>query len=135
VRSLSLLLSIVFLLAPSVCAQSQPRERTFAEFRQHIDAPPSVVEDTAMSLAARNQSLRGIAAASQSGRPLALPALVAGDVLLRFGQAPFTLYLRSTNHHTTAVLESQTLECSAETRQEARQFLRRVARRAEGDNG
>lgn len=88
-----------------------------------------------MSLAARNQYLRGIVAASQSGRPLGLPALVAGDVLLRFGQAPFTLYLRSTNHHTTAVLESQTLECSAETRQEARQFLRRIARRTEGDNG
>lgn len=133
-RSLFLSL-IVSLFALSVGAQAQPQELTFAEYRQQIEAPPSVVENEAMTLAEKNQYLRGIAAPPQASRPLALPALVPGDLLLRFGRASFTLYLRSTNHHTEAVLESQTLELSEEARQEAQQFLQRVANRAGTKNG
>jgi hypothetical protein len=129
-RSFSLWLIVLF-LALGTCAQAQPRELTFAEYRQKIEAPPSVVEDTATALAEKNQLLRGIAL-PQGIRP---PALVPGSVLLSFDGAPFTLYLRSINHHTEAVLESQKLQLSEETRRKAQQFLQQIANRASTKNG
>lgn len=122
---------IVSFLFLSPCTQAQPQELTFAEYQLQIDAPPSVVEDTATALAEKNQYLRGIAL-PQGNR---LPALVPGSVLLSFAGTPHTLYLRSTNHHTEAVLKSQKLDLSEEAQQKAQRFLQQIADRVGTENG
>lgn len=122
---------IASFLALSPCAQAQPQELTFAEYQLQIDAPPSVVEDTATALAEKNQYLRGIAL-PQGNR---LSALVPGSVLLSFAGTPYTLYLRSTTHHTEAVLKSQKLDLSEEAQQKAQRFLQQIADRVGPENG
>ncbi len=131
-RCSSLLILIVPLLALSTNVQAQLEEPAFAEYQQRIGAPPSVVEDSATTLAEKNRYLRGIAEPQADRLPM---VLVPGDLLLRFDGVPFTLYLRSTNHHTKAVLKSQKLGLSEKTRRKARHFLQQVASRLGTKNG
>ncbi len=118
---------LIPLLALTACAhpeQQSPQALSFATFSQEIEAPPSVVRENAFAYAQENRYLRGIA---DEGTRTTPPALVSGDLLLHFHEAPFTLYLRPTNHHTKAFLKSQKIDLSKQERQEAQSFLHRLS--------
>lgn len=122
-----LFLSLSVLIALPLHAQSQ--NETLFELNRKVEVVPDSVEEEAMALAKEKKYLREV---TPAGDPT---VLIAGDMQLRIGKTPFTLYLRSTNHHPEARLESQKIEVSEGARQKAEEFLQEVINRAASKHG
>lgn len=116
-------------LAFTLPIQAQSQNETFVELNRQIETTPETVEREATNVAKAKQYLRTITSAPDP------TVLVAGNLHLRIGDAPFVLYLRSTNHHTEARLECQKLNVSEQTVEKAKVFLREVADRATSKRG
>jgi len=120
-RTILVLLVAVSLAVP-LQAQSQSTE--FFELSREIEGPPETVEEESENVARSNRYLRDV---SPGGDPT---VLIPGDLHLSIADTPFTVYLRSTNHHTEVRLESLKLEVSNEAIREAIAFLKEVSSRA-----
>lgn len=133
------ILPILFglLFFASVCESSAAQDGALDQFRHEIEAAPSVVLDTARTIAEENGYLRGIAVKHGTNvvTDSSLPVLIPGDLLLQFQGAPFTLYLRSTNHHTEVILESRKFDLSEKAREEAEAFLGHLEGRVTAGHG
>lgn len=119
---------LLSLIALALTVPLQAQDDPFVDVECQIEGTPEAVEAEAMYVANERQYLR----APTLGDPT---VLVAGNMHLRIDETPFTLYLRSTNHHTDARLESQSLDVPKPVRQKAKTFLRNVADRATSDHG
>ncbi len=121
VRTILLLLLGVVLALP-LQAQSQTPE--FFELSREIESPLKTVEKEAENVARSKRYLREV---SPAGDPT---VLILGDLHLSIADAPFIVYLRSTNHHTKVRLESLKLDVTDETIREAKAFLQEVSSRS-----
>jgi hypothetical protein len=120
-RTLLLALLSVVLTVP---LQAQSQTKAFFELTHQIESIPETVEQEAENVAESKRYLREVA-------PMGDPtALIPGNLHLSIADTPFILYLRSTNHHTEARLESLALDVLDDAIREAKAFLQEVRRRA-----